>query len=126
MTLFNRKFNPFISDGDIEEKSFSMANNQSSAANITDFVFANAIVRSFTAHCSLFVDATADYAESFDIIGIRNGTSWDVSISKIGADSGIELSINSTGSAGQLQYTSPDFPGFVSATFKFRAVTTSS
>jgi len=110
------------SAGDIEETSFSIANNQSSAANVTGFAFANAEVRSFKAHVSIEVDATADLYEVYEIMGIQKGASWEMSQVSTGDDSLVLFTITS---AGQVQYTSADYAGFSSGAIKFRAITTS-
>lgn len=113
---------PLASAGDINETSFSAANNQASPANVTGFAFANATVRSFSAHVSVSIDATSDLFETFDLQGVQKGSSWDLSVQSTGDESGIEFSITT---AGQIQYTSSNVSGFVSNTIKFRAVTTS-
>jgi hypothetical protein len=109
------------SPGDLDDTAFSFANNQSAAANVTGFVFANASVRSFKALVSVSVDATADLFEIFEIEGIQKGSEWDYSVSSRGDVTGLSFSITNT---GQIQYTSPSFAGFVSGTIKFRALTT--
>jgi len=109
------------STGDISETSFSIANNQSSAANVTSFAFANGTVRGFKAIASIEIDATADLFEMVEIMGIQKGSDWDISISRNGDDSGIEFSITT---AGQIQYTSNNYAGFVSGKIKFRSDTT--
>jgi hypothetical protein len=108
--------------GDIDETSFSPSNNQSSFANITGLAFANATVRSFEAQVSVLIDATASKYEVFKLLGIQKGSSWDMSISATGDDSGYNFQITN---AGQIQYTSPAAAGFNSATLKFRALTLS-
>lgn len=110
------------SPGDISETSFTAANNQSSAANVTGFAFANATVRSFEAQVSVFRDATASAYEEFAIKGIQKGSDWDFSISSIGDDSGVVFTVTT---AGQVQYTSTNLAGHVSSTIKFRALTLS-
>ena len=126
MSRIQKKFLAFTpaeaSVGDIVETSFSLANNQVSAANVTNFNFSNASVRSFKAHVSVEIDATVDLFEAFDIIGIQKGSDWDISISSVGDDSGVSLSITNL---GQMQYTSGNYSGFVSGTIKFRSITTS-
>ena len=107
--------------GDISLTSFSAANNQAAAANVTGFAFANASVRSFKAQVSVAVDATADLFETFDIMGVQKGSSWDMSVTAVGDDSGFVFSITT---AGQIQYTNLSYAGFVSATVKFRATVT--
>jgi hypothetical protein len=110
------------SAGDIQETSFSAADNQAAPANVTGLAFANGVVRSFEAQVSIFLDATADSYEKFNLQGIQKGASWDMSVSAVGDDSGIVFSITT---AGQIQYTSPLSAGFVSNTMKFRALTLS-
>jgi hypothetical protein len=112
----------FGSSNDINETSFAMANNQASPANITGFAFANASVRSFEALVSVEIDATADSFESFKLLGVQKGASWDMSIMATGDDSGVAFSITN---AGQIQYTSANSAGFSSGAIKFRAIVTS-
>lgn len=110
------------STGDINETSFSLANNQT-PVDVTGFNFPNADVRSFDALVSVFINAATSLYESFRILGIQKGSGdWDISIESVGDTSQIQLSITS---AGQMQYSSADYPGFVSGTMKFRALTTS-
>jgi len=110
------------SAGDIQETSFSAANNQAAAASITGLAFANATVRSFEAIVSITIDATAGLFEQVKLNGIQKGASWDMSVSAVGDESGLVFSITT---AGQVQYTSTNLAGFVSNTVKFRAQTTS-
>lgn len=109
------------SSGDINETSFSAANNQTTAADVTGLAFANGTVRSFRALVSVSIDATSDLFEQFTLEGIQKSSSWEMSSSSLGDNSGVEFSITS---AGQVQYTSSNVSGFVSNTIKFRAVTT--
>lgn len=113
---------PVGSTGDINETSFSAANNQAVAADVTGLAFANATVRSFKALVSVSIDATADLYEVFELVGIQKGASWDMSQTATGDTSGLVFSITN---AGQVQYTSTDVAGFVSNTVKFRATTLS-
>lgn len=110
------------SAGDLSELSFSLTNNQVTAANVTSFAFANGTVRSFDAHVSVFIDATSDLFEEFTIKGIQKGTDWDYSITSEGDNSQVNFSVTTS---GQVQYTSGNIAGFVSGTIKFRAITTS-
>jgi len=112
---------PLSSAGDINESSFSAANNQGSAADVTGLAFASVSVRSFKALISVEIDATADLYESFEILGVNKGSSFDITVSSVGDDSGIVFSITN---AGQIQYTSTNVTGFVSNTIRFRAITT--
>lgn len=104
-----------LSIGDIDQTSFPAADNQSSAANITSFVFANAVTRGFEAIVT--VERSSTYAE-YTLKGIQKGASWEMSQDYIGDDTGIVFSITS---AGQIQYTSTNTGS--GATIKFRANT---
>ena len=84
--------------------------------------FSSATVRGFEAIVSVAIDATSDLFETFTLLGINKGSSFDMSIQSVGDDSGISFSITS---GGQVQYTSTNVSGFVSNTIKFRARTTS-
>lgn len=108
--------------GDINETSFAAANNQSSPANVTGFTFPNATVRSFEALVSVYINATSSLYESFELLGVQKGASWDMSTESTGDSSGFIFTITNT---GQIQYTNNNYSGFVSATIKFRAITTS-
>jgi hypothetical protein len=110
------------SAGDIAaERSFSAANNQGAAANVTGFSFANATVRSFRAIVSVSIDSTNPAYEIFHLLGIQRAAAWTLSSTRAGDNSGITFSITT---AGQIQYTSGNRAGFVSNTMKFRATTT--
>ena len=113
---------PLSSPGDIAETSFAGANNQSLAANVTGLSFANATVRSFKVHGSIHVDATSDLFEEFELHAIQRGADWVMSDSRTGDDTLVTFTITN---AGQIQYTSGNYTGFVSLTIKFRAITTS-
>lgn len=113
---------PTGSPGDIQETSFAAANNVAAPANVTGLAFANGVVRSFEAHVSVEIDATADLYEVFTLQGIQKGADWDMSVSATGDTSNVDFTITS---AGQIQYTSGNEAGFVSSTIKFRAITTS-
>jgi len=112
---------PVGSAGDINETSFSAANNQASPANVTGLAFANATVRSFKALVSVTIDATSDLFEAFELMAVQKGATWDMTISSVGDDSGVVFSITNS---GQIQYTSTNITGFVSNTIKFKAYTT--
>lgn len=112
--------NTGASAGDITETSFSAANNQSVAANVTGLAFATGTVRSFQAIVSVTINATSALYEQFTLEGIQKGASFDMAVRSVGDDSGMTFSITS---AGQVQYTSTNLAGFVSNTVKFRAQT---
>jgi hypothetical protein len=110
------------SSGDISETSFSIANNQSSAANVTNFTFANGTVRSFQALVSVYINATSSLYESFTLQGIQRGSDWMMSTTSVGDNSSVVFSITA---AGAIQYTSANYSGFSAGTCKFRAITVS-
>jgi hypothetical protein len=110
------------SAGDISEGTFSIINNEPLPTNITGLSFDTGIVRSFEAQVSIKIDATSDLFEEVIISGIQKGSSWGISIKSVGDVSGVQFSITN---AGQMQYTSENYTGFVSGTLKFRALTTS-
>lgn len=110
------------SAGDINETSFSGANNQVAAADVTGLAFANGTVRSFKALVSVYVDATSSLYEVYELMGIQKGASWDMSASSTGDSSLVSFSITNS---GQVQYTSGNYTGFNALTVKFRAISTS-
>jgi hypothetical protein len=110
------------SPGDIDETEFEGVNDQDTPANVTGFAFANGVVRAFEALVSIEVDATADLYEVRTLRGVQKAGSWDMSETSNGDDSLVELTITT---AGQVQYTSADYPGFVSLDIKFRAISVS-
>jgi hypothetical protein len=113
-------FNPG-SPGDIQETSFSLANNQASPANVTGLAFSGA-VRSFEALVSVEIDAASDLFEVFKLYGIRRGADWQMSVESTGDNSLVAFTITS---GGQVTYTSGNYATFVSGAIKFRAETTS-
>lgn len=108
------------SAGDIEETSFNMSNNIVSPTNITGFLFGSG-VRSFKALVSVEIDATSDLFESFELLGIRRGTDFQMSVESVGDSSQVVFSITS---GGQVQYTSGNISGFSTGVIRFRAITT--
>lgn len=110
------------SAGDIAETNFTLANNQAAPANITGLAFANGVVRGFEVLATVEIDAAADLYETFALYGVQKTAGWDMSQESVGDSSGVVFSITS---AGQVQYISQNYAGFVSAKVKFRARTVS-
>jgi hypothetical protein len=110
------------SAGDIAELSFSGANNQTSAADITGLVFSPSVVRSAKVIASVYVDASSDLYESIELEITNKSSTFVMSTSGSGDNSLVSFSITN---AGQVQYTSGNYSGFASLTIKFRALTTS-
>lgn len=109
------------SPGDLTEDSDVVANNQSSALDVVGFSFNNASIRSFKAIASVTIDATSDLYEQFELNGLQKSGVWELVQTSIGDTSGVTLSITNT---GQIQYTSPTYPGYVSGKISFRAMVT--
>ena len=111
--------------GDIwSELSFSASNNQSSAADVTDLVFDNAVVRAFNTMVSITIvrSVGGNLYANFELKGIQKGSGWVVNSSYVGDYTGIVFSITAS---GQVQYTSTNQLSWTSSTMKFRGYTTS-
>ncbi len=106
------------STGDINETTFSAANNQAVAANVTGLAFANGSVRAFEAIVCVNISATSSLYEMYTLNGVQRGSDWMLSQTSVGDASLITFSITT---AGQIQYVTPTYTGFSSATLKFRA-----
>lgn len=105
---------------DIPDTQVAFLNNQVTPVDITGFAFANANVQAFKATISVKVDATADLFEVYTLDGIQKSANWEMAQMAVGDDSGVVFSITN---AGQIQYTSSNYSGFVSGEFSFRAFT---
>ena len=106
-----------IVTGDIAHTSFTAADNQVAAANVTALTFANASVRSFKAIVSI---VRASTYQQLELTGIQKGASWELGQSSLGDDCGLTFTITS---AGAVQYTSTSTGS--TATVNFRAWVTS-
>lgn len=110
------------SSGDLDETSFSAANNISSPTNVTGLAFSNSTVRSAEVLVSVFVNATSSLYEAFNLILVQKGAAWEIAQNSVGDASGFVFTVTT---AGQIQYTNSNYTGFSAATVKFRARTTS-
>ena len=112
--------------GDIsKERSFAAANNQSVSANVTNFAFANGVVRSFNAVASVSIVRLSgtNYYANYDIRGVqKDSNDWVINVSFVGDNTGIVFTIDDN---GQIQYTSSNVSQWQSTAIKFRANTTS-
>jgi hypothetical protein len=105
-----------LSDGDIKETSSVLSDNQPTPV-ASGIAFANATVRSFKAQVSI------ERGSEFEIVnleGIQKAADWEMSVERIGDDTGIVFDINAS---GQVTYTSTNEG--TSATARYRADTTS-
>lgn len=108
--------NSTVVTGDISQTSFTAADNQSSAADVTGLLFSNAAVRSFRTQLSILRNATYS---NYQLDGIQKASSWELSQEFVGDDTGLVFTITT---AGQVQYTSSSTGN--TATLKFRALVT--
>jgi hypothetical protein len=97
------------------EQSFAAANNQAVVADVVGLVF-DATVRSVKVHLSVYVDATGDLCEVFELMIARRGAVWLLTSSSTGDSSGLAFTITA---AGQVQYTSTNEAGWVSTDLRF-------
>jgi len=104
------------------ETSFSIANNQAIAANVTGLAFANADIRAAFVKYSIFIDATSDLYEAGELELIQRGSDWMLSQETTGDNSLVVFDVDTN---GQVTYTSSNYSGFVSGTMKFETQTTS-
>lgn len=98
---------------------FVASNNVGLATNITNLIFSNSTVRSFTVTLAVSVTATTNLYETFIIEGIQTSSQWDIYVSSYGDITNVLFSITSS---GQIQYTSPDFSGFTNMIFSYQVV----
>ncbi len=113
---------PVSVTGDINQTSFSIANNVSSATNVTGLAFANASVRSAIVQYSVIINATTSLYEAGTLSLIQKGSSWEMSQTTVGDNSLVVFTVTT---AGQIQYTSANYAGFTTAKMQFRATVTS-
>lgn len=108
--------------GDILQTiTFTAANNQSSQTDITGLLISS-IVYGADIYLSSRLDATTDLYAHFHIRIVNKQTSWEISKSYVGDETGLDFYITS---GGQIQYTSSNYTGFTSLTFKYRVFTNS-
>ena len=111
------KLNEISSSADIAVSSFTLANNQVSAADITGLSFDISTMRGALAIYSIYrTTGSAERSEEGQLEVKYNNVAntWDISQTAIGA-SGILFTITA---AGQVQYTSDNY---ASGVLKFRA-----
>jgi hypothetical protein len=108
----------------ISELSFAAANNVTAASTVTGLIFPYTAVRSFAAHVSVNIQATAGNLYSlYKLYCIqKTAGNWALNSSFVGDNAGITFSM---ATSGQVQYTSTNIPSFTGNTIKFEARTTS-
>lgn len=100
----------FITDA---EQSFTIANNQSAAANVTNLLFDGVSVRGFAIEYTIYRQtdtASSAVAQIGQLRGVYNTQSatWLMSDDYSGQNAGVTFSIQST---GQIRYTSSNIAG---------------
>jgi hypothetical protein len=103
------------------EQSFAAANNQAAPADIVGLDF-GAAVRSAKVNLSVYIDATADLCEVYELRIVRRGANWFLTATATGDVSGLAFTITNL---GQVQYTSSNEAGWVSTDIRFAAKVTS-
>jgi hypothetical protein len=105
----------FLGGGFIPETLFTVANNQSAAANVTGLVFDPTKYRSFTIDYQIYRNTTGSGATELAESGILKGVyktvsaTWEmIPVGQVG-DAGVTLTIVSA--TGQIQYTSTNITG---------------
>lgn len=111
----------------ISETSFTIANNQSSAANVTGLSFSGASVRSFSVDYHVYRNTTGggatELAESGVLTGVYStvAAAWEMTPGPVVGNAGVTFSITA---AGQVQYTSTNITGTSgTSVMKFKART---
>ena len=99
-------------------KTFTLADNQSAAVNITGATVTEVAGSSFKLEYSIYVDATTDLIEKGEASFSYDGTNWDQDRSYSHDDALVVFSIVS----GQLKYTTPAYTGYVSATLTYQII----
>ena len=117
----NVKITPNLNDIIFEQQS-TLANNQASFTNITDFSFSNSTTTSFKAIINVTVSAgDAKYAV-WEINGLYKPSGWVITSSFTGDLTGIDFSIANEGGIGHVQYKNSNTSG--TTTIRYRASTT--
>jgi hypothetical protein len=99
---------------------FNAANNMTNFTDITGLNFGNDnTVWGVDLYLSVQVIATTNYYSNYQIRAVFKQSYWDFVTSYVG-DAILTFNITSS---GQVQYKTPNFDGFVSCIFKYRAIT---
>lgn len=111
--------NPTLSSTSLKiSKTFSLANNQTAAANITGATVTESAGKSFKLIYSIYVDATTDLIEKGEAEFSYDGTNWNQAREYSHDDTSTTFSIAS----GQLKYANINYAGFVSATLTYQII----
>ena len=97
---------------------FTAANNVSSA-NIPSIQYSDNTVWGFDVYLSARLIASTDLYSNYHIRAVNKGSSWEIVSNYVG-DSIVEFNITTD---GQLQYSTQNYSGFTSLTFKYKVLT---
>lgn len=86
--------------------NFAFADNQSAPANVTGFIVSSSLSSRYLV--GIYREATSNKYETLDVLVVKKGSSYSISTTGVGDDSGVSLSITA---AGQIQYTSTTAAG---------------
>lgn len=102
--------------------SETIADNQAAPTNFGTLTIDPATFRAFELTIGLYVDATADVAATIKLYGVSDGSTWvayNQTTPTATGSHGVTFSITA---AGQVQYTSPSFAGYVSGGASWKLV----
>ena len=97
--------------------SFIPSNNVSVLTDITGLVFSSEDTRSFYITLSTNVMASENLYETFILEGIQTDSDWILYVSSYGDTTDIMFDITNS---GQIQYTTPNYIGFVDMIFRYQ------
>lgn len=96
--------------------SFTAGNNITTLSDVTCLVFDNT-VWGFDVYLAVQLTATSNMYANFHLRGINKGSTWELSKTYVGDDTGIDFEITSS---GQVKYTTQNYSGFSSLIFRWR------
>ena len=118
----NVKITPNLNDIIFEQQA-TLANNQASFTNITDFFFDDSVTTSFKTMINVTVSDTLAKHAVWEINGLYKPTGWVITSSFTGDLTGVQFSIdNQAGGIGQIQYKNANTSG--TTIIRYRATTT--
>lgn len=109
--------------GDIaSERVFYASNDVNIPSDIDGYNFINVNIKSFFGLlCATIITDSDELDTLYELRGLKKKSGWILNTSYIGDYTNIKLSITTN---GQVQYTTPNIPNWVSTIFKFKAMTT--
>jgi hypothetical protein len=116
LTVAGTSLTPNVGDT-ITSVTFNGSNNVSVPTNITGLSFSSG-VWGFDVYLAARLEAATNNYVNFHLRGVNKGNTWELIKGYVGDDSGINFSITN---GGQIQYTCPNYAGFVSLAFRWRS-----